>query len=86
MLWKPSNIQVKNVKQKTCASYFDAKQCLESPVVKQAGLQRLICKHCSGQVWRLRMYVTERILGAAKPLLYLREKLCLGQDQFKRIL
>ena len=38
------------------------------------------------QAWRLRMYPTEKILGAAKPLLFLRAKLALGNGQCKRIL
>ena len=37
MVWKPSAVQLKNVKQKNGASYFDAQLCLASPVIQQAG-------------------------------------------------
>ena len=36
MIWKPSNVQIRNLKAKNCASYFDAKQVLESKAVLQA--------------------------------------------------
>ena len=38
------------------------------------------------QVWRLRMYTTEKVLGAAKPLLFLKEPLHLPEGQVKRVL
>lgn len=38
MVWKPSNIQLRNVKQKNGASYFSAALVKESPVIQQAGL------------------------------------------------
>ena len=38
MLWKPASLQMKNMKAKNCASFFDAKQIFESPAVEQAHL------------------------------------------------
>ena len=38
MVWKPSNVQLRNVKQKNGASYFNAALVKESPVIQQAGL------------------------------------------------
>ena len=40
MVWKPSAVQLRNVKQKSCGSYFTAKQILESPLIHQAQPQR----------------------------------------------
>eukprot|EP00435_Cladocopium_sp_Y103_P038406 s2591_g10.t1 len=36
MVWKPSAVQLRNVKNKNCGSYFDAKVIHDSPVVQQA--------------------------------------------------
>jgi len=36
MLWKPTTVQLRNVKSKNVGSYFDANQILESPAVEQA--------------------------------------------------
>ena len=36
MLWRPSNVQLKNVKHKNVASYFEARQVLASEAVDQA--------------------------------------------------
>ena len=38
------------------------------------------------QVWRVRYYDTEKILGAAKPLVFLKQKLVLPKGQCKRLL
>lgn len=42
MLWKPGNVQLKNVKNKNAGSYFTAKQVLESPAVDQAWDVKLV--------------------------------------------
>ena len=39
MVWKPSAVQLRNVKSKNCASYFDARQIRESEAVDQARLR-----------------------------------------------
>lgn len=39
MIWKPSAVQLRNVKSSNCASYFDASQILQSPAVNQAHSQ-----------------------------------------------
>lgn len=41
--------------------------------------------HCL-QVWRLRVYQAERTVGAAKPLLFLKQKLNLQKSQAQRIM
>jgi len=38
MLWKPSTVQLRNVKAKNCGSFFLAKQVKESPAVREVGL------------------------------------------------
>ena len=38
------------------------------------------------KVWRLRMYPNEKMLGAAKPLLYLFQDLTLSDKKCQRIL
>lgn len=36
MVWKPSAVQLRNVKNKNCGSYFEAGVIRDSPVVEQA--------------------------------------------------
>ena len=38
MLWKPSTVQLRNVKAKNCGSFFLAKQVKEPPAVREVGL------------------------------------------------
>lgn len=41
MLWKPSAVQLRNVKQKNAGSFFTAKQVKDSAALKQAGLAEI---------------------------------------------
>ena len=45
-------------------------------------------KFCApmAQVWRLRVYKTEKVIGAAKPLLFLKRPLVMTKGQCQRIL
>eukprot|EP00435_Cladocopium_sp_Y103_P068767 s95_g32.t1 len=71
MLWKAAAVQLRNVKARNAGSYFPASQILESDALKQAWLR----------VWRIRVYETEKVIGAAKPLIFLSKSLTLYKDK-----
>ena len=87
MVWRPSNIQLRNLKHKNVASYFSAAAIRDSPACDQAcGWLISSFVFSAWQIWRMRMYPVEKILGAAKPLVFLKAKLALGEGQAQRIL
>ena len=42
MVWRPSAVQLRNVKQKNCGSYFTARQVQDSPALRQAAWLKTI--------------------------------------------
>lgn len=50
MVWKPANVQLKNVKGKNAASYFSAKAIDDSEAVTQVGAWEILGAYKSAMV------------------------------------
>ncbi|CAK9109302.1 unnamed protein product [Durusdinium trenchii] len=71
LLWKANAVPAKSLKASNLASHFSYQQLKASPLVL---------------VWRLRKYVTEKTVGAAKPLWYLPGDLGMIQGGAQRVI
>lgn len=73
MVFKPHAIQLKNVTGRNLASFFDTRSLV-------GGVSPL------KRVWSFRLYKTDKLLSASKPVYFLRAGLQLKAGQCQRIL
>lgn len=70
LIFKPNNLQIKAAKQTNVAGLFSSDTLNASPL---------------NLVWRMRLYMREKLLAAAKPLWLLPAPLALKKGQCQRL-